>query len=138
MAILVRAVRAGSHLVGAVDAGRLVGVALTVSALPGPASAPARATAPTSPEDELIALGVAPAWRRRGLAAALLAASAEDARERSVSLVARIGPGERDVIEPLPIAARHEIADRLLTGVGFARIPGGPDEGPVPLVAYRT
>ena len=138
LGILVRAVRAGARLVGAVDGEDLIGVALTASARPDLGSAPARATGPTPPEDELIALGVAPGWRRRGLAAALLAASVGDARERSVRLVARIGMGERDVIEPLPIATRREIADRLLTGVGFQRIPGPPGEGPAPVVAYRA
>ncbi len=41
MGILVRAVRAGSHLVGAVDGDHLVGVALTASTQPGLGSGPA-------------------------------------------------------------------------------------------------
>ncbi|MEZ0240766.1 MAG: GNAT family N-acetyltransferase, partial [Chloroflexota bacterium] len=61
---------------------------------------------------ELLAVGVAPAWRGRGLATALLTAAPPlDAAEITLA--------ERDVIEPLPVATRAAIARRLLTGAGL-------------------
>ncbi|HEX5590559.1 MAG TPA: GNAT family N-acetyltransferase [Candidatus Limnocylindrales bacterium] len=87
----------------------------------------------------LLAVGVAPAHRGRGLATELVrrhvaAAQAGD-RWESVVTVA-----ERDVVEPLPRATRAGIARRLLEGAGFtveraAGAVGAAD--PLALVARR-
>jgi acetoin utilization protein AcuC len=75
----------------------------------------------TGPEDDrgdrsLAALGVAPAYRGRGLATALLGAlvAGPDAPTTSLVTVA-----ERDPVEPLPHATRLGVARRLLETAGF-------------------
>ena len=74
----------------------------------------------SSAEGELLALGVAPAWRRQGLAGRLLAA-AETARRAEVTVA------ERDPVERLERDARSAIARRLLGAAGFrvATAPAG-------------
>jgi ribosomal protein S18 acetylase RimI-like enzyme len=74
------------------------------------------ASAPADPRDgamELLGLGVAPAFRRQGLAGRLLAEHAVSGTLASVTLA------ERDVVEPLDRGLRASIARRLLEGAGF-------------------
>jgi acetoin utilization protein AcuC len=65
---------------------------------------------------DLLALGVAPAWRRQGLATRLLAAHLETYGLTSLDLVAEVTVAERDPIEPLDRATRAAVGRRLLTG----------------------
>jgi acetoin utilization protein AcuC len=104
-AILLAALRAGCRASGSVIGDALVGVALVL-----PSGDPDQ-------PDELITLGVAPDYRRQGIATALLGALAGSGRP----LVARVGVAERDVVDPLPITDRLAIADRLLARPGMAR-----------------
>jgi ribosomal protein S18 acetylase RimI-like enzyme len=62
---------------------------------------------------ELLAVGVAPAFRRQGVAGRLLAEHAVSGTLASVTLA------ERDVVEPLARTLRASIARRLLEGAGF-------------------
>ena len=70
----------------------------------------------------LLALGVAPGRRRRGLATTLLgthvSASGPDAAD-GAGIAAEVTVGERDPHEPLDGRVRREIARRLLGGAGF-------------------
>jgi GNAT superfamily N-acetyltransferase len=70
----------------------------------------------------LLAVGVAPAWRRQGLATALLRShvAVVDGFAEGVPLEALVTAAERDPVEPLAREARVEIARRLLGGAGFA------------------
>ncbi|HEY7826615.1 MAG TPA: GNAT family N-acetyltransferase, partial [Candidatus Limnocylindrales bacterium] len=105
--ILLAALRAGCRASGAVLGDALAGVALVL-----PSGDPDFL-------DELIALGVAPDYRRQGIATALLLSLAES----DGPVVARPGVAERDVVDPLPLAARLAVADRLMSrpGIGRAR-----------------
>ena len=71
----------------------------------------------------VIALGVAPHTRRRGLATALLRTAADLAD--GAPLVAESGVAERDPVEPLPVELRASVARRLFEAAGFrvARAP---------------
>jgi ribosomal protein S18 acetylase RimI-like enzyme len=78
-----------------------------------------------SSDDELLAVGVAPAFRRRGLATRLLSehlATIGAGRTMTVT----VSVGERDVVEPLDHDTRIAIARRLLGGAGF-EIKRAPD-----------
>jgi hypothetical protein len=44
-----------------------------------------------------------------------------------MSMAARFGVAERDVVEPLDVALRREITRRLLVSAGFALQPAAPD-----------
>jgi hypothetical protein len=70
---------------------------------------------------ELLALGVAPEWRRRGLGRALLDAhvGAVDGLEPAGPFEALVTAAERDPVDPLPRNDRVEVARRLLGGTGF-------------------
>jgi ribosomal protein S18 acetylase RimI-like enzyme len=121
----------------AADAHALIAAALrsgaTVSAaIAGGATAVALAvTAPdfgldAGPDgDELLALGVAPAWRRRGLGGRLLRTHVA-ARGSGRPLRATVGVAERDVVEPLDRALRIDIARRLLSAAGM-EVTAAPD-----------
>ncbi len=81
----------------------------------------------------LLALGVAPAWRREGLATALLRVSAAQAAEVTVA--------ERDPVDPVPHRERASIARRLFASCGFSVSPAeAPVRGvdPAAIVAART
>jgi len=92
----------GSAIVSAAVAGSdVVGLAV---------SAPAD---PTDGTRELLALGVAPDYRRQGLATALLATHTVSGSFATVTLA------ERDPIDPLPRQVREAIARRLLGGAGL-------------------
>ncbi len=68
-------------------------------------------------DGDLIAIGVAPDYRRRGLAGALLASSPATRVEITIA--------ERDPVEPMAADARRAIAHRLFEGAGFRPSPGG-------------
>jgi GNAT superfamily N-acetyltransferase len=61
---------------------------------------------------------VAPGWRRRGVATALLRSHVAGAG-RGVPIAATVTVAERDVAEPLDHAVRIALARRLLEGAGF-------------------
>jgi acetoin utilization protein AcuC len=110
LALLRAAVRGGAIETGAVTGEWLVGVALTA---PGPPDG----------EDELAALGVAPGWRRRGLATALLRTVVAEHGASGRGLAALHTAAERDPFEPFPRELRREVAARLLRSGGFGIRP---------------
>jgi GNAT superfamily N-acetyltransferase len=113
MALLRAALRDGALVAGAVAGEWLVGVALA---------------APTSVErvDRLVALGVAPGWRRQGAATALLRALVEQHDRRGRALVALHTAAERDPFDPLPREVRRSVAEGLFRAAGFRRLPVPP------------
>jgi acetoin utilization protein AcuC len=120
------ALRGGARVTAAIAGEVVVGLALS-----GPES---------DGTDELLALGIAPAFRRQGLAGRLLAAHVA-AAELGRPIRARIGVAERDVVDPLDHPLRIDIARRLLVGVGFV-VERAPDPvgrvDPLAIVATRT
>jgi ribosomal protein S18 acetylase RimI-like enzyme len=72
-----------------------------------------RASEPGSATRELLALGVAPDYRRQGVATALLEAHAASGSFAVVTLA------ERDPVDPLPREARISIARRLFERAGL-------------------
>jgi acetoin utilization protein AcuC len=66
----------------------------------------------------LLALGVAPGWRRQGVAGRLLAAHVE-ATPAGVELSAEVTVAERDPVDPIDGALRATIARRLFESNGF-------------------
>ena len=107
-AILVAAAHDGARVVGAVVGSSLVGAAVA------------------DPAGEVLALGVAPSFRRQGLGAALLRALV-DGRSPGSSMTAQVGVAERDWVEPLDVETRRDVARRLLTGAGFEIRAVSPD-----------
>jgi len=99
--LLRAALRDGAVATGAVSGEWLVGVALA-------------APTPLDAVDRLVALGVAPEWRRGGLATAMLEALVEEQGRGGRALVALHTVAERDPLDPLPRAVRREVAERLL------------------------
>jgi GNAT superfamily N-acetyltransferase len=110
LALLRAAVRGGAIATGAVIGEWLVGVAL------------ARPRPPDG-EDELVALGVAPGWRRRGLAKALLRTVVAEHDSSGRALTALHTAAERDPFEPLSRELRRDVATRLLRSGGFGIRP---------------
>jgi ribosomal protein S18 acetylase RimI-like enzyme len=108
-ALLVAAARDGARVIGAVAGSTLVGAAVLWPARPHPSD--------VIPPWEVLALGVAPAFREGGLATALLAAAMTAVEGDPVT--AAVGVAERDPIEPLPVEARSTIARRLFERAGF-------------------
>jgi acetoin utilization protein AcuC len=101
---LLRAVAAeGGTIVGAVSDGVIVGAAVVA------------ADRIEAGRERVLALGVAPGLRRRGIARALLAALVELGRP----LVASVTLAERDPVEPVERRVRALVARRLLEGAGF-------------------
>ena len=78
------------------------------------------------PAGELLALGVAPSFRRQGLGAALLR-SLVDGRPAGTGMRALVGVAERDWVEPLDVEVRRDVARRLLVGAGFELRAVSPD-----------
>ncbi|MEP6637933.1 MAG: acetoin utilization AcuC family protein [Chloroflexota bacterium] len=76
---------------------------------------------------ELLAVGVAPSFRRQGLAAALLEACLAAGRAGRGELMAQVTLAERDPMEPLDRGLRADIARRLLERAGFEIRPADPD-----------
>jgi acetoin utilization protein AcuC len=113
-ALILAAIRDRAGVTAAVEGTSVVGLAVT------------------SPSDgsrrrELLALGVAPAFRRRGLAGALLDACVTAGRDDEDDLTVEATLAERDPLEPLDRALRAEIGRRLLEGAGFEMRPAGGD-----------
>ena len=98
----------GAHAAAAVAGDRLVGLAIS-----GPAAGVAQ-------PDEVLWLGVAPAFRRRAIGTALLGALAGRRAMR-----ARPGLGDRDVIDPLDPGQHSSIIRRMLNRAG---VEAGPVE----------
>ncbi len=117
--LVLAAVRDRAAVSAAVAADRVVGLVVD-----GPPDAAGRR--------DLLALGVAPAYRGRGLAARLLG--------ESLATGAEIGLAERDPYEPIDARVRDRIAERLLAGAGFDVRPAGGSVGqtvPAAVVADR-
>jgi GNAT superfamily N-acetyltransferase len=111
--LVLAAIRDGAAVAAGLEGTMVVGLAITRHA-------------DDAPRSDLLALGVAPAWRRRGLATGLLAARMEWTRPGDVDQEGLITVAERDPFEPLDVALRVEIARRLLMGAGFTpSSPGG-------------
>jgi len=104
----------GVAVSAAVDGTRVVGLA--VSAAP----------AAWAGDRRLLALGVAPAARSRGLGRRLLDAHLGGLRPGDNPVEAVVTAAERDPVEPVDRAVRTEIARRLLEGAGLTvrRLPG--------------
>jgi acetoin utilization protein AcuC len=98
----------------ATDAHALIGAALTdgVSVTAAAQGDSVVGALVVDPDGALLALGVAPGWRGRGLATALLASRPRLSR-------AEVTLAERDVLEPLPVETRLAIARRLVTRAGL-------------------
>ncbi len=107
--ILRAALADGAAAAGAVSGEWLVGVALAAPEIDG--------------VDRLAALGVAPEWRRGGVATAMLAALVGEQSRRGRGLVALHNVAERDPAEPLPRAVRRGVAERLCRSSGMTVIP---------------
>jgi acetoin utilization protein AcuC len=108
-AALVEGTNARPVIVGAVDGATIVGVAMAVPRTHGHPPA-------------LVALGVAPAYRRRGLATSLLRALVDRAGGEMDAIVT---VAERDPIEPLDRSLRSAIARRILERAGFDFVTPG-------------
>ncbi len=93
----------GGTIVGAVSDGVIVGAAAVA------------ADRVEAGRERLLALGVAPGLRRRGIARGLLAALVELGRP----LVASVSLAERDPVEPLARPVRALVTRRLLEEAGF-------------------
>ena len=127
-AIVAAAIRDGAAVTVAVEGTTVVGLAMTRHA-------------DDAARSDLLALGVAPDWRRRSLATTLLAKRLEWTRPGDVDHEALITVAERDPIEPLDVGVRVSIARRLLSGAGFdLASPGGAigSADPTALRATRT
>jgi acetoin utilization protein AcuC len=110
-AALVRAaVAEGGVAAGAIAGEWLVGVALAVPA-------------PLDGVDRLVALGVAPEWRRAGVARALLRSLADVTANRGRTLAALHTLAERDPLDPLPRAVRRGVAESLARQAGMTILP---------------
>jgi acetoin utilization protein AcuC len=92
-------------------------VGLVVSALDDPAAA--------DPARSVLAVGVAPAWRRQGLATRMLAGHVERFGNAATPWTATVTLAERDPIEPLERALRSTITARIYKRAGFS--PDEPD-----------
>ncbi len=124
-AIVLAAIQNGAAVTAAVEGTVIVGLAITRHA-------------DDAARSDLLALGVAPAWRQRGLAARLLATRLEWTRPGDVDHEALITVAERDPFEPLDVAMRVAIARRLLGGAGYNVAPAGGALGVADATAIRA
>ncbi len=104
-ALIRAAIADGANVTAAVEGTIVVGLAIA-----GPSDDHGRC--------ELLALGVAPSFRRRGLGTALLEACVTSGTG-GTEYTADVTLAERDPIEPFDRALRAQIAGRLLVGAGF-------------------
>jgi GNAT superfamily N-acetyltransferase len=123
--LVLAAIRDGAGVAAALEGTTVVGLAITHRA-------------DGAARSDLLALGVAPPWRRRGLATRLLAARVEATRPGDVDHEAVVTVAERDQMEPLDVATRVGIARRLLTGAGFTVGPLGGAIGSADPTALRA
>jgi acetoin utilization protein AcuC len=94
-------------------------------------SAPAAEAART-----ILAVGVSPARRGRGLARELLRRHLA-AHPKATQWDAEITVAERDWIDPRPVDARLAVADALFARAGFRRMPADPEVGAIDRTAAR-
>ena len=92
---------------------------------------------------DLLVLGVAPDWRRRGLGGAVLAAHIEALDAADGDLAAEVTVAERDPLDPLDGSLRRDVARRILTPAGFAVTPAiapvrSADPAAVAAVLHRS
>jgi acetoin utilization protein AcuC len=123
--IVLRALLDGAAVTAAVEGTTVVGLAIA-------------RYADDAPRSELLALGVAPAWRRQGLATSMLATRLGSSRPSVVDHEALVTVAERDPIEPFDVATRIDIARRLLTGAGFGVTAAGGVVGAADPTAVRA
>lgn len=90
--------------------------AVAVTAVAGDAIVGVALAGPSGAPRQLLALGVAPGFRRQGLAGRLLGALVAQVNGEIEALVT---VAERDPVEPLDHALRASIARRLLERAGF-------------------
>ena len=112
-ALVLEAIRAGATVTAAVAGAMVVGLAVA-----GPSD--------ERHHRELLALGVEPTLRRRGLAGALLGACFAAGGPGEAESTAEVTLAERDPIEPLDRDLRAGIARRLLERAGFEIGPAEP------------
>jgi acetoin utilization protein AcuC len=106
-----------ARVVPGVDAGSLAGaVAAGELAVTAAMSGDVIVGLVASSAGELLAVGVAPEFRRKGLATRLLQAHVA---ERPGPWTASVTLAERDPIDPLPVATRAAAARQLLERAGF-------------------
>jgi acetoin utilization protein AcuC len=72
-----------------------------------------------APRDDLLALGVAPAWRRQGLGGRLLEANLSAVRPHDVEHVAEITLADRDWRVPLDHERRATVGRQILERAGY-------------------
>ena len=113
-ALLAAALADGARATAAIAGATIVGVAV---------AAPSQTRVAT---ECVLAVGVAPAWRRAGIATALLRALVAGCPDGS-SMEASFGVAERDVVEPVAIDERRVIARRLLERAGFVLTSAAPE-----------
>jgi ribosomal protein S18 acetylase RimI-like enzyme len=90
---------------------------------------------------ELLALGVAPEYRRQGLATALLGAhiaGGSSGSSSSSGSFAVVTLAERDVVDPLPRQLRASIARGLLERAGYRVEPAEADLRSIDPLAFRA
>jgi acetoin utilization protein AcuC len=117
-ALLAAALAGGARVVAAVSGDTIVGVAVCAAAGDRPGDRPG--------DTSLLATGVAPDLRRRGLGLALVRALAAGL-PAGTRLEAQVGVAERDAVDPLPVETRIDVARRLLTAAGFESGRPSPD-----------
>jgi GNAT superfamily N-acetyltransferase len=124
LAILRAALGDGGVAAGAVVGEWLVGVALAAPvAAEDRAEGPGVRQGPIARVGRLVALGVAPDWRRGGLATVMLRAVVEATTRSGRALVALHTVADRDVIDPQPRAVRREVAEELARRAGMTVAP---------------
>jgi ribosomal protein S18 acetylase RimI-like enzyme len=119
----------GLHVTAAVLGGTVVGAVVS------------RACDDAATRADLLGLGVAPAWRRQGLATRLLAAHVEGIGTTGLDLVTEATVAERDPVQPLDRTTRAAVARRLFDRAGFRVEPAPADvrgADPAAIVATWT
>ena len=113
-ALVLAAIGDGARVSVAVAGSTVVGLAVT-----GPIGEDGRS--------EVLSVGVAPAFRQRGLARALMEAVIGGAPPGTIEHTADVTLAERDPIDPLDRGLRASIARRLLERAGFDMRPADAD-----------
>jgi acetoin utilization protein AcuC len=121
--IVAAALADGARVSAAVDGAALVGLALSVASDRGM---------------DLVALGVAPAYRRRGLGTELLRTHLDRFATDGSAVTATITLAERDPIEPIALVERVAIGRRLLGSAGFVVEPAADPINRIDPSAFRA